>query len=115
MEEVANCLEGKGKFGSRALFGSKIARFLRRLEFQEADKDGFGAMWIELFAVYKAMGYSDPIVANSCSAKSLPSLGKQIHAFKMGVRKINRVGVQGECKSTSVLGQKGGMRSNALE
>ncbi len=98
----------KGRFGNRALLGSGIAKFLRRLEFQEADKDDFGVTWIELFVLYKAMGNDDPIPQNGRGAKVLPSLEKQLKVFKAKVRKIGREGIKGVCGNYLKAGAKKG-------
>ncbi len=98
----------KGTSCDNGFLQNYIVNFLRRVEFQEAGVEAFGTTWIELFTLFKAMGYKDPIAQDGCGAKALPSLQKQIQAFKTRARKINREGIQGECKKYLGAGKKKG-------
>ena len=91
-----------------SLLQSDVAKMFRRLEFQDSGEERFGTTWIELFVIYKAMGYKDPIFQNGRGAKNLPSLGKQLKAFKANVRKKCRKGIRGVCGEFLKAGAKKG-------
>ena len=88
----------KGKAKDESILAGDIAQFLRRLEFKEPQAGEVGTTWIELFVVFKAMGYADPIPKGANEAKAQPSLQNQLQCFKNGIRKVAREGIQGDCK-----------------
>ncbi len=88
----------KGKAKDESILAGDIAQFLRRLEFKEPQAGEVGTTWIELFVVFKAMGYADPIPKGANEAKAQPSLQNQLQCFKNGIRKVAGEGIQGDCK-----------------
>ncbi len=73
-----------------------LDEFLQRNAWRSLEEGEFGISWVELFVLYKKLGYPNPIKEGSGKAKVRASLAKQLHAFKVGVRRFAKEWVEDE-------------------
>ncbi len=85
-----------------------IRSFLSRIEVAHPEPDEFGFTWIELYILYKSLGYRCAAEAPSTKAKAKPSIGAHMKAFKLAVRKIVRQEFEGNDRDFFKPGAKKG-------
>eukprot|EP00973_Karenia_brevis_P046641 6470441-Karenia_brevis.AAC.1 len=87
----------------------EVQRFLTRLSFAKPRGGEFGITWLELYTLYKAMGHPCPVNNPEARAKARPSMGAQVHAFKIAARRIVQRTVKDDHKQLFACGKKRGL------
>ncbi len=67
-----------------------LGEFLQRNTWRSFNDNEFGITWIELFVLFKKMGYPNPLDNGTRKASTRKSLASQIKAFKLGIRRLAR-------------------------
>ncbi len=95
-------LQDEGKDG----LGKEVQQILSRLEVTRPGEEEFGITWLELYTLYKSLGYRCAASQPSSKAKARPSLGAHLKAFKLEVRRIARQNSLRKVKHSSKRGRK---------
>ncbi len=65
-----------------------IKRFLTRIQVRKRSEDKFGMTWIELYVLYRSMGYECPVRDPENKAAVKPAVGKQLQTFKLAFKRV---------------------------
>eukprot|EP00973_Karenia_brevis_P023111 3182831-Karenia_brevis.AAC.1 len=67
-----------------------IKKFISRLRVTQPRKEDYGITWLELYILYKSMGYACPLKDPAQKSKVKPSTRQQLNSFKLQTRRAVR-------------------------
>ncbi len=91
-----------------------IQKYLARLKVDAPKEGEFGITWLELYTLYKALGYRCAQQDPGKKSKARPGLGKQLATFKKLVRKVEKEEVEEAQKTLLGSGKKKGYALSRL-
>ncbi len=83
-----------GKFNKRCKAGNSVWNFLSNLEIAETTNQHHATTWLEMYIIYRALGYPKPLPDNPSKSRSRATACMQLREFTKTVRGIVQRGFE---------------------